>query len=76
MTPINFQTTYPLSYQFDAIQSRTSKILGKFLADTSIYTFNDQERTLTFTSERLIPEVRSGRQRVLLLFSNLQPHSI
>lgn len=76
MSSFHFKTSYPLSHQFEAIKSRASKILGKFFADTSIYTFNDQEKTLTFTSERLIPEVRSGRQRVLLLFSNPHPHSI
>ncbi|MDO9087332.1 MAG: hypothetical protein Q7U53_14080 [Anaerolineaceae bacterium] len=76
MSPIHFQTTYSLSHQYDAIKSRAPKILGKFIADTKIYNFNDQEKTLTFTSERLIPEVRSARQRVLLLFSNPHPHSI
>jgi hypothetical protein len=76
MSSIHFQSTYPLSQQYDAIKYRAPKILGKFLADPSIYHFNNQEKTLTFTSERLIPEVRSGRQRVLLLFSNPHPHSI
>jgi hypothetical protein len=76
MSSIHFQTTYLLTHQYDAIKSRAPKILGKFFGDTSIYNFNDQDRTLTFTSERLIPEVRSSRQRVLLLFSNPHPHSI
>ena len=76
MSSIHFQSTYPLSQQYDAIKYRAPKILGKFLADPSIYHFNNQEKTLTFTSERLIPEVRSDRQRVLLLFSNPHPHSI
>jgi hypothetical protein len=76
MSSIHFQTTYLLTHQYDAIKSRTPKILGKFLADISVYHFNDQEKTLTFTSERLIPEVRSSRRRVLLLFSNPHPHSI
>lgn len=76
MSLIHFQSTYHLLHQYDSIKSRASEILGKFFADTSIYHFNDQDRTLTFTSERLIPEVTSGRKRVLLLFSNPHPHSI
>jgi hypothetical protein len=76
MSSIHFQTTYPLSQQYDAIKSRAPDILGDFYTDTSIYRFNNQDKTLTFTSERLIPEVCSGRQRVLLLFSNPHPHSI
>jgi len=74
MSSIHFQTTYQLSQQYDSIKSRAPEILG--ITDSSFYSFNDQAKTLTFTSERLIPEVRSGRQRVLLLFSNPHPHSI
>ena len=76
MSSIHFQTTYPLSHQYDTIKSRALKILGNFLADEVIYHFNDQDKKLTFTSERLIPEKGNGRQRVLLLFSNPHPHSI
>lgn len=76
MSSIHFQTTYLLSHQYDVIKSRAPKILGDFLSDSNIYQFTDQDKTLTFTSERLIPEKRSGRQRVLLLFSNPHPHSI
>jgi hypothetical protein len=76
MSSIHFQTTYSLSHQYHAIKSRAPAILGDFLADTTVYHFNDLDRTLTFTSERLIPEVASGRQRILLLFSNPHPHSI
>ena len=76
MSQIHFQATYPLSPRYNTIQSRAPEILGDYYADTSIYCFNDEEKTLTFTSERLIPSVASGRQRVLLLFSNPHPHSI
>lgn len=76
MSSIHFQNTYHLSHQYDNIKSRAPEILGDFYADTSIYRFNDQERTLTFTSERLIPAVASGRKRVLLLSSNPHPHYI
>jgi hypothetical protein len=76
MSTIHFQSTYSLSHQYDSIKSQASEILGDFFADDSIYHFNDDEKTLTFTSERLIPTVTSGRKRVLLLFSNPHPHSI
>ncbi len=72
MSTIHFQTTYRLSHQYNAIKSRAPEILGDYYTDTSIYRFNDDEKTLTFTSERLIPAVASDRKRVLLLFSN--PH--
>jgi hypothetical protein len=76
MSTIHFQTTYPLSHAYNTIKSREPEILGDYYNDTSIYFFNDEKKTLTFTSERLIPSVARGRKRVLLLFSNPHPHSI
>ena len=76
MIPIHFQSTYQLSHHYDDIKFRAPNILGNFLVDSNIYQFNNQDKTLTFTSERLIHEKRSGRQRILLLFSNPHPHSI
>jgi hypothetical protein len=76
MSSVHFQTTYPLSHEYHAIKLRAPEILGDFLADSSVYHFNDQDRTLTFTSERLIRKDASDRQRILLLFSNPHPHSI
>lgn len=76
MFPIHFKSTYQLSHLYDAIKFRATEILGKFGSDPDIYQFNDDEKTLTFTSERLIPEKWSGRKRVLLLFSNPHPHSL
>ncbi len=76
MSLIHFQSTYHLLHQYDSIKSRAPEILGDFYADTAIYHFNDNEKTLTFTSERLIPSVSSNRKRMLLLFSNPHPHSI
>jgi len=51
--PIHFQTTYPLSHQYDPIKARAPEILGNFFKDPTIYRFNDKEKTLIFTSERL-----------------------
>ena len=76
MSAIHFQTTYDISRQYDFIKSRALEILGDFYSDSSICSFNDEKKTLTFTSERLIPPVASERMRVLLLFSNPHPHSI
>lgn len=76
MSSIHFQSTYQLSNQYDDIKFRAPNILGNFLVDSNTYQFNDNDKTLTFRSERLMPEKGSGRQRVLLLFSNPHPHSI
>jgi hypothetical protein len=76
MSAIHFQTTFNLSLQYNPIKTRVLDILGDYSADNSIYHFNDEEKTLTFTSERLIPPVASDRKRILLLFSNPHPHSI
>ena len=76
MSAIHFQTTYDISRQYDFIKSRALEILGDFYTDSSIYFFNDEKKTLTFTSERLIPPVASDRMRILLLFSNPHPHLI
>jgi hypothetical protein len=76
MSSIHFQSTYQLSNLYDAIKFRASEILGDFLSDSYIYQFNDSDKSLTFTSEQLIPEKRYGRKRILLLFSNPHPHSL
>jgi len=76
MSSIHFQSAYQLSNQYNVIKSRAPEILGDFLSDPYIYQFNDDDKTLTFTSERLIPKKQSGRKRVLLLFSNPHPHSL
>lgn len=76
MSPLHFTTTYTLSNLFPFVQSRGEQILGGYAADRRIYRFNPEGQTLDFTSERLIPATRSGRRRVLLLFSNPHPLSI
>jgi hypothetical protein len=70
MSTIHFQATDHLSQQYDAIKSRAPEILGDFYAATSIYHFNDNEKKLTITSERLIPVVDSENKQVLLSPSN------
>ena len=71
MSLIHFKSTYHLSHQYNTIQSRASDILGNYYSDTSIYHFNDQEKTLTFTSERLIPGLLPPTARVQITFPSL-----
>jgi hypothetical protein len=73
MTGVNFQRTYPLNDSYEGIKQRASCILQKF---PDVFTFNDQDISVTYTTERLIPAVSTQRPRILLLFSNPHPHSI
>jgi len=50
--------------------------LGKYLEYPNLLTFNDLDRSVTFSSEKLIPTLSTNRPRVMLLFSNPHPHSI
>ena len=50
--------------------------MGKYLEDSNLISFDDVEKRVTFTSERLVPVNRSKRPPVMLLFSNPHPHSI
>ena len=54
----------------------TINILDKYLEYPDLITFNDLDQCVTFTTERLIPAIRTNRPRVMLLFSNPHPHSI
>lgn len=76
MRDINFQRTYFLGEEFDNIRKKADQILGSYLSDSSLISFNDQESSVTFFSERLIPVSSTSRPRVLLLFSNPHPHSV
>lgn len=76
MPGVNFQRTYALAEQYEAVKARASQFLGTYLADPRLFTFDDLAQTLTFTSEQIIPQPFTARGRVLLLFSNPHPHSI
>ncbi|MCL0069626.1 hypothetical protein M1O54_03420 [Dehalococcoidia bacterium] len=76
MSGINFQTSYHLGQEYENIKNRATKILGKYLEDSNLISFDDVEKRVTFTSERLAPVNRSKRPPVMLLFSNPHPHSI
>ncbi len=76
LSKINFKRTYQLWGEYENIKERASQILGKYLGYPNLFTFNDLERSITFTTERLIPTASTNRMRVMLLFSNPHPHSI
>lgn len=75
MSSINFPRTYPLNQEHEKIKDRAAQILGIYSKDPRLISFNDHEKSVTFTSERLIPSTRN-RPRVMLLFSNPHPHSV
>jgi hypothetical protein len=73
MSGINFQRTYPLGKEYERIKERADQLLQKY---PDFLKFNGLDRSVTFTSERLIPTVSTNRPRVMLLFSNPHPLSI
>jgi hypothetical protein len=75
MSSINFQRTYPLNEGYKDIKELATQILSRYFNDPRLISFNDQNKSVTFTSERLIP-ITKNRPRVMLLFSNPHPHSV
>jgi hypothetical protein len=61
---------------YESIRERAIQVLDRYLGYPNLITFNDLDRSVTFTSERLIPTASANRPRVMLLFSNPHPHSI
>jgi hypothetical protein len=76
MSYINFKRTYPLNEEHEKIKERAALILGSYFNDPRLISFNDLAKTVTFTSERLIPTTTKDRPRIMLLFSNPHPHSV
>ncbi len=76
MPSINFQKTYELNDGYESIKERAMQELHKYLGYPRLIQFNDLERSVTFSTERLIPAGSTDRPRVMLLFSNPHPHSI
>ncbi len=76
MSSINFQRTYDLGKAYESIRERAIQKLGKYLEYPNVVKFNDLDRSVTFSTERLIPSASTNRTRVMLLFSNPHPHSI
>ena len=59
-----------------ALRNVQSKKVHKYLGYPDLITFNDLDRSVTFSTERLIPTASTNRPRVMLLFSNPHPHSV
>lgn len=76
MSNINFQRTYLLSEAYESIKERANHVLEKYWEYPNLITFNDAERSVTFSTEKLIPTTSTNRLRVMLLFSNPHPHSV
>jgi hypothetical protein len=76
LSSINFQRTYQLSESYESIKERAKHVLEKYREYPNLFTFIDADRSVTFTTERLIPMTSTKRLRVMLLFSNPHPHSI
>jgi len=76
MPGINFQRTYQLGEAYQSTKESAIKFLDKYLSYPDLFTFNDLDRSVTFTIERLIPAATTHKPRVMLLFSNPHPNSV
>ena len=76
MSSINLQRTYLLREAYEGTKERAIQKLDKYLGYPDLIKFNDVDRSVTFSTERLIPTASTNRPRVMLLFSNPHPHSI
>jgi hypothetical protein len=76
MSAIHFQRTYQLHESYEIIKEKAQQELCKYLQLPGLFIFNDSNRSLTFTSERLIPPLTKHRPRIMLLFSNPHPLSV
>jgi hypothetical protein len=76
MSGITYPTTYHLDEEYEAIKKNASEYLSEYLAYPNLITFNDFDRSVTFSTEKLIPSTSTNRPRVMLLFSNAHPYSV
>jgi hypothetical protein len=65
-----------LGEAYDSIEERSIQFLDKYLGNPDLIKFNDSDRSVTFSTERLIPTASTNRPRVMLLFSNPHPLSV
>jgi len=73
---INFKRIYPLSEAYESIKKLAIQVLDKYLQYPDLIKFDDSDRSVTFTTEKLIPIASSKRPCVMLLFSNPHPYSV
>jgi hypothetical protein len=67
---------YSLGEEYQGIKARATKKLGEYIGDSSLVEFQDVDKKVIFTTERLSPIESTKRPHVMLLFSNPHPHSI
>jgi len=63
MPGVNFQRTYSLGDMYDRSKDRAIQVLDRFLDYPNLISFNDLDRSITFTTERLIPTIFTNRTR-------------
>jgi len=73
---INSGRSYSLGEEYESIKNCAAKFLEKYQDDSDVIAFNDTDKSVKFTSERLIPTRSTQRPHVMLLFSNPHPRSI
>lgn len=76
MSDINFKRTYLLNESYESIKERATQVLNKYLGYKDLFTLNDSNKNISFSTEKLIPTVSTKRPRAMLLFSNPHPHSV
>jgi hypothetical protein len=65
-----------LSAAYESIKECAIQALAKYLEYPDLITFDDLNKSVTFSTERLIPTASTNRPRVMLLFSNPHPYSV
>lgn len=76
MPDIITRKSYELNDAYLEIKSRANQILKKWLDYRGLLDFNDTEKSVTFSTEKLIPRTSKNRTRVMLLCSNPHPFSV
>ena len=76
LSEINFQRTYLLGEEFEGIRERAFQILEKYQDYPDLIKFDESDRSVTFSTERLIPSVSTNRPRDMLLIANPHPYSV
>jgi hypothetical protein len=76
MPEIITRKTYELNNSYEEIKTRANQILKKWLSYRGLFDFNDTEKSVTFSTEKLIPCTSKNRTRVMLLCSNPHPFSV
>ena len=69
MPGVIFSKSYQLNDFYGEIKPRANQILKKWLNYEGLFVFSDLDRSISFSTEKLIPITSNNRPRVMLLFS-------